>query len=72
MRKRKEIELIDVAIPSDRRVKDKEQEIIERHEKLMKNCKIVEDEKSYSNSCCDWNTMMHFKSLRKLYGEDWD
>ena len=55
-RKEREVDIIDVAIPSDDRVKDKELEKVEKYQLLKDeiNCKSLTYAKSHCSACCYW------------------
>ena len=60
---KKEVKMIDIAIPGGCRVKDKEQEKTEKRTDRRRDYKVVEHGKGYSNTCCDWSTRLHISLL---------
>ena len=53
---KKETMIIDVAIPGDTRVCDKEREKIKKYSLFKKrNCQIMANENSRCDSYCSWN-----------------
>ena len=62
--KEREVVIIDVAIPGDDRVIDKELEKLEKYQLLKdENCKSLADAKSNHSACCYWGPWNHISQL---------
>ena len=63
--KEKEVVIIDVAIPGDERVKDKELEKVEKYQLLKDEIAKVWHVRSHCSTCCYWGPWSCISELLK-------